>query len=203
VYRDSTVFIVDDDAAVLDSLGILLTTLGMNVESFDSGQAFLDVYDQDCKGCLVLDIRMPNMSGLELMRRLAQINAPIPCIIMTAHGDIKIAVEAMKLGAVEFVEKPFKEDLIIESIQSALEQDVKTRTNFDLMARFQENVTRLTTREQEVFGEMIKGNLNKVIATELGISPRTVEIHRARVMEKLQVRNYSQLLKMAIVSGYG
>jgi len=198
---ETTVFIVDDDAAVLDSLQVLLATLGYRVKPFDSGRAFLDGYDPRERGCLVLDIRMPGMTGLELLDILQQRYARIPCIMMTAHGDIRMAVQAMKLGAVDFIEKPFRAEQILDSIRNALEHDVLQRAEGQAADALRENVARLTDREREVFREMIKGSVNKVIAAELHISPRTVEIHRARVLEKLEVRNLSHLIRLAMLAG--
>lgn len=198
--EDTVVFIVDDDAAVRDSLAVLLSTTGLKVESYGSAEEFLDAWTPAQTGCLVLDVRMPGISGLELLEKLNSTRAGIPVVIITGHGDVKIAVKAMKLGAVDFIEKPFKYEVIIESIHAALQRKEHDNTMALQMSSYLERLALLTERERQIYDHMVQGDPNKAIATKLEISPRTVEIHRAHVMEKLQVRNLSQLVKMAILT---
>ena len=197
---DAVVMIVDDDAAVRDSLAVLLSTAGLEVETYASGEEFLDAWDPVKTGCLVLDIRMPGISGLDLLERLNASRSRIPVVIITGHGDVKIAVKAMKLGAVDFIEKPFKYEVIIGSIRDALQREEQDRDREVQVASYLECLALLTERERQIYDFMVQGDPNKVIAAKLDISPRTVEIHRAHVMEKLQVRNLSQLVKMAILT---
>lgn len=198
---DPTVFIVDDDPSVLDSLAALLGSTGMRSETYDSGRAFLDAYQPERNGCLLLDVKMPDMSGLELQARLAEELIHIPIIIMTGHGDVKMAVRAMKAGAVDFIEKPFNDGELIWSIRNALQVDAKTRNKEILSDKVGQNMARLTCREREILEYVAKGEPSKVIARELDISPRTVEIHRSRIMEKLEARNLSHLVRMALTAG--
>ena len=200
---DAIIYIVDDDAAVRDSLAVLLSTAGLKVETYATGEEFLDAWSPAAAGCLVLDIRMPGISGLDLLEQLASRKSRIPVVIITAHGDIKIAVKAMKLGAADFIEKPFKYDVIIDSIRNALQRKEEERSSEILVDAYLERLTLLTEREREIHDHMVQGEPNKVIASKLDISPRTVEIHRAHVMEKLQVRNLSQLVKFAILANLG
>ena len=197
---ETTVFIVDDDAAVRDSLAVLLSTSGLEVETYASGEEFLDAWNPVRPGCLVLDVRMPGISGVELLERLHGAGARIPVIIVTGHGDVKIAVRAMKLGAVDFIEKPFKYETIMASIQDALQREEQDRALELQLNSYLERLLLLTERERQIHDYMVQGDPNKVIAAKLDISPRTVEIHRARVMEKLQARNLSQLVKLAILA---
>jgi len=197
---DTVVMIVDDDAAVRDSLAVLLSTAGLEVEAYASGEEFLDAWNPGKTGCLVLDIRMPGISGLELLERLNVTRSRIPVVIITGHGDVKIAVEAMKLGAVDFIEKPFKYEVIIGSIRDALRREGQDRSREVQVAAHLERLAQLTERERQIYDFMVQGDPNKVIAAKLDISPRTVEIHRAHVMDKLQARNLSQLVKMAILT---
>ena len=199
---EATVYVVDDDAAIRDSLQILLGNLGLSVASYESGLKFLEAFDPGMQGCLLLDVRMPQMDGLELLSELQARNCRMPVIIMTAHGEIKIAVKAMKLGASDFIEKPFQDNLLITTIRSALEQNVRTLTDEEAVNNFMANTAKLTEREQQVFDLVVQCDSNKVIAAKLDISPRTVEIHRSRIMDKLEVDNLSQLLKLATLSGY-
>ena len=198
---DTTVFIVDDDKSILDSLSILLNTENIKTETFASGKAFLDTYIPDKRSCLLLDVRMPEMSGLDLQERLIEKGIDIPVIIMTGHGDIKIAVRAMKLGAIDFIEKPFKEGELIAAVQNALKSLQLDENGMEDIRKFRHRVEQLTTREQEVLALLVEGYSNKAIANELDISPRTAELHRAHINEKLQARSLSHLVKMTIKSG--
>jgi two-component system response regulator FixJ len=199
--NESIVFIVDDDLAVRESLSILLGTSDYLTESYPSGQAFLDAYDGLKTGCLLLDINMPGMNGLELRRILNERQFFIPTIIITGYGDIPTAVKAMQLGAVDFVEKPYSEDLIIEKIELAMSHNGNNDDQNIAIAEIRELHSTLTGREKEVFTELVKGYQNKIIARNLEISPRTVEIHRANVLTKLKAPNLAQLIRMAILAG--
>jgi len=201
MHSEGTVFVVDDDASVLDSLVVLLMSAGLKVIPYDSGLSFLRTYDPAIRGCLVLDIQMPDMNGLELQEKLTEKQATMPIIMITGHGDIKMAVKALKRGAFDFIEKPFTDEVIINCIYNALEFDEKARNKNENVTKINELVAQLTMREREVFIHLIRGDLNKVIAAKLEISTRTVEIHRAHIMEKLQVRSLSHLVKMAILAG--
>jgi FixJ family two-component response regulator len=198
---EPTVFIVDDDEAVRDSLMALLDAVGLKVEAFGSAKEFLSAYDAGRTGCLVLDVRMPGMSGLELQRKLAASQFPIPVVIITGHGDVPMAVEAMKAGAVDFIEKPFRQEVLLDSIRRSLETGGQERHGEFAAAEVAARIALLTPRETEVLKRLVIGQPNKVIAFGLGISPRTVEIHRARVMEKMQARSLSHLVRMALAAG--
>ncbi len=195
---EPTVFVVDDDAGVRDSLAALLEAAGRRVETFASAQTFLETFDPARKGCLLLDVRMPGMSGLELQAKLADESFALPVIIMTGHGDVAMAVKAMKCGAVDFLEKPFKEEGLLTAIGLALERGRQVWEHEALAAKRSDQFALLTAREREVFSRLVEGKANKVIADELGISPRTVEIHRARVMDKLGVRTLPDLVRVAL-----
>ena len=194
------VFVVDDDAAVRDSLQVLLGNAGLDVSTYESGLEFLQAFEADMQGCLLLDVRMPHMDGLELLAELRARKCRMPVIIMTAHGEIKTAVKAMKLGAQDFIEKPFDDNVLIEAINSAIESDVEALADAG-GNQFLTDIPTLTERERQVLDLVVQCDSNKVIAAKLNISPRTVEIHRARVMEKLHAGNLSQLLKLAMSAG--
>ncbi|MFP5383235.1 MAG: response regulator transcription factor [Gammaproteobacteria bacterium] len=196
-----TVFVVDDDDAVRDSLAMLLRSVGLPVETFDSGIAFMDRFRPDLAGCLVLDIRMPKMSGLEVQQKLHELGATLPVIFITGHGDIPMAVQAIKEGAADFIQKPFRDQDLLDRIHVALEQDVRQRSVDTQRATIASRYESLTEREREVMLMVVAGKANKVIALDLDLSQRTVEIHRARVMEKMQARSLADLVKMAIDLG--
>ncbi len=198
---DRIVFVVDDDDAVRDSLCALLESDGFKTEGFATGQAFLDTYSPDDSGCLIVDVQMPGMSGLELQARLAAQQIDVPIIVITGHGDVPIAVQALKAGALDFFEKPFTDDTILDSVRRALEHSEQLQKEKSLAADAAARIARLTAREHDVLEQLVTGRPNKVIAYELGISPRTVEIHRARVMEKMQARSLSHLVRMALAVG--
>jgi FixJ family two-component response regulator len=195
---EQQVFIVDDDEAVRDSMSMLLDTIDLPHRCFTSAGEFLDFYDGTQRGCLVLDIRMPGMSGLELQQRLSSTNALLPIIFITGHGDIPMAVEAMRQGALDFMRKPFREQDLLDRIQQALEHEAGTRDVLLDRAKILERIATLTAREREVFERVAKGQANKYIAIDLGISERTVEVHRAQVMKKLEVRTLAQLVRVKI-----
>ncbi|MBI4695167.1 MAG: response regulator transcription factor [Gammaproteobacteria bacterium] len=192
-----TVFIVDDDGAVRDSLALLVKSMSLRVETFESARAFLDQYDPARPGCLVLDIRMPLMSGLELQQVLAERGIAIPIIFITGHGDVSMAVHAMRAGAVDFVEKPFKDQDLLDRINQALALDRSRRTAADQLEANRARFDSLTPRELEVMRRIVQGQANKVIAVELGLSERTVEIHRAKVMSKTGAKSLAELVAIA------
>jgi two-component system response regulator FixJ len=197
------IFIVDDDVAVRDSLEILLQSAGHAVRSFASGQEFLDVVSSLGPGCLIVDVRMPGMDGFELQRRLGERQLSIPVIVITGHGDVPMAVRAIRGGAVDFIEKPFSERAIFDSIRLALsrlaahEADSRAAADPAILRR----LALLSPREREVLDGLVEGLPNKTIAYDLKISPRTVEIHRARVMDKMQARSLSELVRLALAAG--
>jgi two-component system, LuxR family, response regulator FixJ len=193
-----TVFVVDDDEGVRNSLRFLLKSVGLATQALASASEFLDFYKASQPGCLVLDVRMPGMSGLELQQQLNLRGAVIPVIFITGHGDIPMAVEAMQQGAFDFLQKPFRDQDLIERIQRALERDARNRAALDQHARIRERLHLLTPREREVLALMTRGKPNKIMAAELGVSQRTVEIHRARVMEKSGAASLAQLVRMVM-----
>lgn len=196
----SLVHIVDDDEAVRDSLRLVLESVDQACVCYESAQAFLDAYNAEMAGCIVLDIRMPQMTGIELQGRLAERNCDLPIIFVTGHGDVPMAVEAMQKGAADFVQKPYREQDLIDKINTALNTHRELREKNQDIAKIRANIASLTSREREVLDMMVNGNANKVIAIDLGISQRTVEIHRARVMEKMQTHSLAQLVRMAIAA---
>lgn len=196
-----TVFVLDDDDAVRDALGALFRSCGLQARTYGSGESFLADLVPGFVGCIVLDVRMPGLSGLEVQERLAAMNASLPVIIVTGHGDLPMAVKAMKAGAVDFIEKPFDDDVILESVREALSQGDRMHAESASAEAVKANLGRLTAREREVLEQVALGHPNKVIAYNLGISSRTVEIHRARVVEKLQARNLAHLVRMSIAAG--
>jgi FixJ family two-component response regulator len=196
--QPATVFIVDDDEGVRNSVRFLLKSVGLATRTLGSAQEFLDTYQQSQPGCLVLDVRMPGMSGLELQQQLNLRGATIPVIFITGHGDIPMAVEAMQHGAFDFLQKPFRDQDLIDRIQRALERDARSRSSLVEHARIRERLESLTPREREVLVLMTRGKPNKVMAAELGVSQRTVEIHRARVMEKSGAASLAQLVRMVM-----
>lgn len=195
-----SVYIVDDDDAVRDSLLELLDSVGIHGTGFSSAREFLDGYDINSGGCLVLDIRMPGMSGLDLQRQLAESNASLPIIFITGHGDVPMAVEAMKRGAAEFIQKPFRDQDLLDAIQTALENSDRDKGAVNEREETLKRIELLTNREREILNWVVDGHPNKVIAIELGISQRTVENHRAHVMEKMNVRTTANLIKQVLLA---
>jgi FixJ family two-component response regulator len=193
-----TVFIVDDDEAVRSSLKLLLKTLGVSAVAYASAPEFLAAFDASRAGCLVLDIRMPGMSGLELQQELNVRGALLPIIFITGHGDVPMAVEAMQHGAMDFLQKPFRDQDLIDRINKALERDRIGRELLDNRARILSLIESLTPREREVLEQVTQGKINKVIAAEMGLSQRTVEIHRAHIMEKMGANSLAHLVRMVI-----
>ncbi len=196
--NEPTVFIVDDDQAVRDSLCWLIEAAGLNVKACVSAIEFLSMYDPQWPGCLVLDVRLPGMSGLELQRELQQRQIDIPIIIITGHGDVSTAVRAMKAGAIDFIEKPFSDDLLIQRVRDAIERDANGRLANADRQNIQQRIASLTPREKQVLDLVVQGKLNKQIAAELQLSQKTVEAHRANLMSKMQATNVADLVKQAM-----
>ena len=193
------VYIVDDDEAVLDSVRLLLRSVDYDVETFSSAKAFLEQAPHIRAGCLLLDVRMPGMSGLDLQQQLRQRGVPIPIIFITGHGDVPMAVQAMQAGAFDFLQKPFRDQDLLDRIAEALTLDQNRRNNQLHMDDVRERLEQLSPREREVLDLVTKGQANKVIALELNLSQRTVEIHRARVMEKMEARSLADLVRMMLL----
>ena len=196
--HETTTFVVDDDAAVRASLKLLLRSIGLRAETYSSASEFLEAYDAARPGCLILDVRMPGMSGLELQEKLDELHSILPIIFLTAHGDVQMAVKAVKTGAVDFLEKPFRDQDLIDKIQHAIDDDASTRKKLADRQKILALIESLTPREREVMDMVVAGKANKVIAIDLGLSQRTVEIHRGRVMRKMQADSVSQLVQMTI-----
>lgn len=193
-----TIFIVDDDEDVRDSLVELFESLRLQTKSYKNAISFLDDYNPDESGCLLADVRMPGMSGIELQQKLNEKAISIPMIIMTGHGDVQMAVQAMKDGAFEFLQKPFRDQDLIECITKALEQDKANRITLNEKHDLQIRIDSLTTREREVIDKVLEGKANKIIARELEISDRTVETHRSHAMEKLNAKSIAELVKIML-----
>lgn len=192
----STVFIVDDDQAIRHAMELLMRSVGLDYEIFHSGDDFLAHYSPDHGGCLVLDIRMPGLGGLELQQKLIELDSSLPIIFITGHGDVPMAVEAMQQGAVDFIQKPFRDQDLLDRISEALKTDQRRRSEREEHAEVSSRLDKLTKREREVLNLVVTGKPNKIIAYELGVSQRTVEIHRARVMEKMQAKSLADLVRM-------
>lgn len=190
-----TVFVVDDDPALTDGLALLLSSAGLCVETFANAQTFLDAYRPDRPGCVIADIRMPGMSGLELQERLVDDGVHIPVIILTGHGDVSAAVRALKGGAVDFLEKPFNAQKLLGQVNEAIAKDAEARRAVARQEEVARCIARLTPREAEILELIINGNANKVIALELNISERTVELHRSRIMKKMRARSVTDLVR--------
>ncbi|MBZ2167523.1 response regulator FixJ [Marinobacter sp. F4216] len=193
-----TVYIVEDDEAVRDSLELLLKSDGKSVKPYENAMAFLKDYSDQMAGCIVLDIRMPGMDGMELQKKLNEKHSILPIIFVTGHGDVPMAVDAMKEGAVDFIQKPYREEALLEKIEAALAQDREQRKSLDEKQEIIRRIKTLTPREHEIMDRMIAGQANKVIAIELEISQRTVEIHRSRVMHKMGTHSLAHLVRMVL-----
>jgi len=196
--KQDTVFVVDDDEDIREGLGLLLDTVGHPYELYSSATEFLNAYDASNGGCLVLDIRMPRMSGLELQEKLNEQGSLLPIIFITGHGDIQMAVEAMRRGALDFIRKPFREQDLLDRIHEALASDASKRENMAERQHLMDKVAALSGREREVFDRVAVGDMNKMIAQRLGISVRTVEVYRSQIMKKLDVRTLAQLVRIKI-----
>jgi len=198
--NDATVHVIDDDEAIRDSLTFLLKSAQIRVESYESATAFLKRLPID-SGCIITDVRMPEMSGIDLLKRLRQMHNQVPVIIITGHGDVPLAVEAMKSGAADFIEKPFDDDLLLSAVQTALSNQAVDDRHQALRASIEQRIARLSAREHQVLEGLVSGHPNKIIAYDLGISPRTIEIYRANVMTKMEAASLSDLVRMALTVG--
>jgi two-component system response regulator FixJ len=194
--ENPVVHIVDDDEAVRQSLAFMLSSAGLAVRLYDSAKVFLDGLDTSQSGCLITDIRMPEITGLELLHHMKARALCMPAIVITGHGDVPLAVEAMKAGAVDFIEKPFEEEAILGAVKAALEKSEEE----DNLAEVSARLATLSERERQVLEGLVAGQPNKVIAASHGISPRTVEVYRANVMTKMQARSLSELVRMAVLA---
>ena len=197
----SLIYVVDDDDAVRDSLSILIESAGHEAETFDLALAALDRCRIRCPDCILSDVRMPGMDGIEFQEKLTEAGIDAPMVIMTGHGDVRLAVRAMKAGALDFIEKPFDDTAILASLAEAMEKHAHRIAPKSIDPELAARLESLTAREREVLDLLVSGDPNKVIAYRLDISPRTVEIHRARVMEKMQARSLPELVRMAMELG--
>ncbi|TVQ86934.1 MAG: DNA-binding response regulator [Chromatiaceae bacterium] len=203
MHTEANVFVVDDDEAMRSSLKWLIESVGMQVHTYESAQAFLDAYYPGRAGCLLLDVRMPGMSGLELQAYLVRREIRLPVIIITGHGDVSMAVKAMKAGAVDFIEKPFDDEALLGSIRNALQYDEKQRALRAQRADIAARLAELTPREHEVMNMVTDGKSNKEIAAALGVSAKTVEVHRARVMDKMRADSLAELVRLVLIARGG
>jgi two-component system response regulator FixJ len=194
------VHIIDDDEGLRESLAFLLRSASLEVRSFESAKAFLDKLPHAMPGCVITDVRMPDMSGIELLRRLKELKISVPVIVITGHGDIALAVEAMKMGAADFFEKPFDDALLVASVRAALRQREDQTKRGAERAEIEHRISTLSHREKDVLAGLIEGRANKQIAFDLGISPRTVEIYRANLMNKMHADSLSDLVRMALIA---
>ena len=197
--NDQVVHVIDDDEAVRQSLAFLLSTAGFAVRVHESATGFLAALPTVVAGCIVTDVRMPEMDGIELQRRLRMSKVAVPVIVITGHGDVALAVEAMKAGAVDFIEKPFDDEVLVGAIRSALARRAEDAKGEARTAEIQGRLQLLSSREREVMDGLVAGKPNKIIAHDLGISPRTVEVYRANLMTKMQADSLSDLVRMALL----
>ena len=195
------VHVIDDDEAMRESLAFLLGAVGMDVQTYGSATAFLDVAPEVKAGCVITDVRMPELSGVELLRRLRELKLGIPVIVITGHGDVPLAVEAMKIGAIDFLEKPFDDEVLLASVRTALSQLDQDHKRQAERGEIERRLALLSNRERDVLKGLVSGHANKQIAYELGISPRTIEIYRANLMTKMQAASLSDLVRMALIAG--
>lgn len=200
--NSQTVYIVDDDSDVADSMSMLLESTGLRTQQYHSAEKFLQSTVAQLVGCLILDVRMPDMNGLELQQEIKRRNVNLPVVFVTGHGDVPMAVQAMKNGAVEFLQKPFREQEFIDCVNRALKANSDALNGHNRLRSIQARIDSLTKREQEIMRLIAAGNITKVIAAKLSISPRTVEIHRARAMEKMQAKTLAQLVQMVVEAQY-
>jgi two-component system response regulator FixJ len=193
--------VIDDDQAVRESIEFLLRSAQLTVKTYESASAFLAVAPTVGSGCIITDVRMPGISGIDLLRRLKEMGLRLPVIVITGHGDVPLAVEAMKFGALDFLEKPFDDDVLLASVRSALDRSEASAQLETERAEIRARIALLTNREHEVLDGLVAGHPNKIIAFDLKISPRTVEIYRANVMTKMKAGSLSELVRMALVAG--
>jgi two-component system, LuxR family, response regulator FixJ len=196
-----TIHVIDDDAAMRDSLAFLLDVNGFRPQVFESADAFLDGIDADAVNCVVSDIRMPGLNGIELVRKLKSQGAACPVILITGHGDVALAVEAMKAGAADFIEKPFDDDALLDAIRAALGARAESSGGSTARKEAETRLADLSPRERDVLQGLVAGKINKVIAHDLSISPRTVEVYRANLMAKTGARSMSELMRIALAAG--
>ncbi|HXW49713.1 MAG TPA: response regulator FixJ [Xanthobacteraceae bacterium] len=195
------IHVIDDDEALRESLAFLLRSAQLEVKSYASARAFLDSLPDQSLSCVITDVRMPEVSGIDLLRRLKELKISVPVIVITGHGDVALAVEAMKIGAADFFEKPFDDDLLLASVRSALRMQEGEKKRYAERAEIESRIAALSPRERDVLAGLVEGRANKQIAFDLGISPRTVEIYRANLMNKMQADSLSDLVRMALVAG--
>ena len=195
------VYVIDDDAAMRDSLNFLLDSAGFEVTLFESAQNFLDALPDLAFGCIVSDVRMPGIDGIELLKRMKAVQSSLPILIMTGHGDVPLAVEAMKLGAIDFLEKPFEDERLITMIESAIRQAEPVAKSDAIVQDIATRIATLSPRERQVMDGLMAGLSNKLIAREYDISPRTIEVYRANVMTKMQANSLSELVRLAMRAG--
>ena len=201
--EDPLVYVVDDDPSVCQSLTWLIESVGIKVEAFPSAAEFLNRHPHDGPSCLVLDVRMPGLSGFDLQNQLAAAGRVIPIIFITGHGNVSMSVRAMKAGAVDFIEKPFEDQTLLDALNQSLEKDRQAKLEQAEKREIKQRVDSLTAREREVFKRVVAGRLNKQIAFEQGTTERTIKAHRARVMQKLQARSLADLVRLAVKAGIG
>jgi two-component system response regulator FixJ len=195
------VHVIDDDEPARQSLAFLLGTADLEVQTYDSAVAFLSVATKVKVGCIITDVRMPEISGIDLLHRLKELKVDVPVIVITGHGDVPLAVEAMKIGAFDFLEKPFDDEMLLASVRSALDRQDRDSERRAQQAEIEGRLAALSKRERDVLEGLVAGNANKQIAFELGISPRTVEIYRANLMTKMGAASLSDLVRMALIAG--
>ena len=198
---DSVVHVIDDDAAMRDSLGFLLDSAGVRARTYESAIAFLERLEGLEAGCILTDVRMPEMSGLDLIARLKELGVGLPVIVMTGHADVPLAIQAMKAGVVDFIEKPFDDEVLLATLRAALAEAENRGERDAELAAIRGRLDSLSPRERDVLGGLVAGHANKVIAHDLGISPRTVEIYRANLMTKMAANSLSDLVRMAMTAG--
>ena len=198
---EPVVHIIDDDDAARELLAFLLGTAGVPVRTYDLAVAFVNALPEASAGCVVTDVRMPGMTGMELLNHLRERGIGLPVIVITGHGDVPLAVEAMKLGAADFIEKPFDDEVLLASVRAALDKRLEDRERDAKRIEIKEKFAALSPRERQVLDGLIAGNPNKTIAFDLGISPRTVEVYRANLMTKMDANSLSELVRLAIVAG--
>ena len=198
---DADAYVIDDDEAVRESIDFLLRSAKLTVKTYESASAFLAVAPTINSGCVITDVRMPGISGIDLLRRLKELQIRLPVIVITGHGDVPLAVEAMKFGAVDFLEKPFEDDVLLASVRAALNRSEASAQLETERAEIRARIATLTNREHEVLDGLVAGHPNKIIAFDLSISPRTVEIYRANVMTKMKAGSLSELVRLTLVAG--
>ena len=198
---NSLVHVIDDDDVLRDSLSFLLGTAKLDVKTYESAEAFLSALPGVNSGCIITDVRMPNMSGVDLLRKLNELQIALPVIVITGHGDVQLAVEAMKIGAADFIEKPFDDEMLLNAVRAALDRWEDKSREISERSSYVEKLETLSSRERDVLEGLIAGKANKVIAFDLGISPRTVEIYRANVMTKTGANSLPELVRMAMLAG--